>query len=131
MRHGCRSLTQFEILPQPPLQRAPDNPWPQWPKVYVLDYGQAEAAAVFGSDPRRYSITTKRFAGDEQGNVKEAHTVEVEWVSRERQPARHARGAGDGEGSLVQLVLQDGFRPEDAVSGQLGVERDDRSNAKA
>src|SRR5207245_4646049 len=45
MRHGCRSLTQFEILPQPPDNRAPANPWPEWPKVYPLDYGQVEAAA--------------------------------------------------------------------------------------
>jgi NAD(P)H-dependent glutamate synthase small subunit len=72
LRHGCRSLAQFEILPQPSSERGHNNPWPQWPKVYLLDYGQAEAAALFGSDPRRYSITTQRFVGDEQGNVKGA-----------------------------------------------------------
>src|SRR5438445_3209504 len=64
MRHGCRSLVQFEILPKPPDQRAPDNPWPQWPKVYRLDYGQEEAAAIFGRDPREYAIQTKKFVGD-------------------------------------------------------------------
>src|SRR6185295_601765 len=58
MRHGCRSLVQFEILPEPPAQRAADTPWPQWPKVYKLDYGQEEAAAIFGADPREYCITT-------------------------------------------------------------------------
>ena len=54
LRHGCKSLIQLEILPQPPHERAADNPWPQWPKVYKLDYGQEEAAAKFGADPRQY-----------------------------------------------------------------------------
>ncbi len=133
MRHGCRSLTQFEILPRPPLERAPDNPWPQWPKVYILDYGQAEAAAVFGADPRRYSITTKRFAGDEHGHVKEAHTVEVEWVSENGRRPVMREVPGTEKVWPVQLVLLAmGFLgPEDPVLSQLGVERDERSNAKA
>jgi glutamate synthase (NADPH/NADH) small chain len=59
MRHGCKSLVQIEFLPKPPLERADDNPWPQWPKVYKLDYGQEEAAAKFGDDPRVY-LTTAR-----------------------------------------------------------------------
>src|SRR5438552_587119 len=67
IRHNCRSLVQFEILPRPPDDRAPDNPWPQWPKVYLLDYGQNEVAARFGADPRRYSIKTKKFEGDASG----------------------------------------------------------------
>jgi glutamate synthase (NADPH/NADH) small chain len=133
MRHGCRSLTQFEILPQPPLERAPDNPWPQWPKVYLLDYGQAEAAAVFGSDPRTYSITTKRFVGDKHGHVKEAHTVEVEWVQENGSRPVMKEIPGTEQVWPVQLVLLAmGFLgPEDPVLSQLGVERDERSNAKA
>ncbi|MGH7172098.1 MAG: glutamate synthase subunit beta, partial [Gemmataceae bacterium] len=78
MRHGCKSLVQFEILAKPPLTRAPDNPWPQWPKVYKLDYGQEEAEALFGSDPREYLIQTKKFACDDHGRVKELHTVRIE-----------------------------------------------------
>src|SRR5262249_44746023 len=54
LRHGCRSLVQLETLSKPPPGRADDNPWPQWPKVYKLDYGQEEAAALFGDDPRQY-----------------------------------------------------------------------------
>ena len=69
MRHGCRSLVQLEILPKPPLVRAADNPWPQWPKVYKLDYGQEEAAARFGADPRDYCVTTSGFIGDADGRV--------------------------------------------------------------
>src|SRR5437879_719632 len=66
MRHGCKSLVQLEILPRPPLDRAKDNPWPEWPKVYRLDYGQEEAAAKFGADPRIYLTTACKFFGDEQ-----------------------------------------------------------------
>jgi len=84
MRHGCRSLVQIEILPQPPLERANDNPWPEWPKVYRLDYGQEEAAAKFGDDPRVYLTTAKRFVGDEHGHVKEIHTVQVQWERNEK-----------------------------------------------
>ncbi|HEY5044139.1 MAG TPA: glutamate synthase subunit beta [Verrucomicrobiae bacterium] len=64
IRHGCKSLVQLEILPKPPLERAKDNPWPEWPKTYKLDYGQEEAAAKFGADPRVYLATATRFEGD-------------------------------------------------------------------
>ena len=80
MRHDCKSLIQFEILPKPPDERAPDNPWPQWPKVYRLDYGQEEAAALFGQDPREYSIMSKAFLSDDQGRVQGIRTVQIEWV---------------------------------------------------
>jgi glutamate synthase (NADPH/NADH) small chain len=133
MRHGCKSLTQFEILPKPPLERAPDNPWPQWPKVYVLDYGQAEAAAMFGADPRRYSITTKRFVGDENDHVKEAHTVQVEWVSENgsRPTMREVPGSEKVWPAQLVLLAMVFLGPEDTVLAQLGVERDERSNARA
>src|SRR5580704_7263833 len=61
MRQGCRSLIQFEIMPEPPQDRAADNPWPEWPKVYRMDYGQEEAAARFGSDPRVFLTTVRKF----------------------------------------------------------------------
>ncbi|MGH7480119.1 MAG: glutamate synthase subunit beta, partial [Candidatus Methylomirabilales bacterium] len=79
MRHGCKSLVQFEILPKPPMERAPDNPWPEWPNIFRAGYGQEEASVVFGRDPREFCIMTKRFAGDEHGHVKELHTVQIEW----------------------------------------------------
>jgi glutamate synthase (NADPH/NADH) small chain len=65
MRHQCQSLVQFEILPRPPDTRPPDNPWPEWPRIYRLDYGQEEAQARFGDDPRMYLIQTEKFVGDE------------------------------------------------------------------
>ena len=79
MRQGCKSLTQLEIMPRPPMDRAADNPWPEWPKVYKLDYGQEEAAAKFGADPRAYLTTVKRSAattnGAGQGNRHRADRV--------------------------------------------------------
>ena len=78
LRHGCKSLVQAEILPRPPRDRAADNPWPEWPKIYRLDYGQEEAAAKFGADPRVYLTTARKFIGDDKGWVKEVLTVQVE-----------------------------------------------------
>ncbi|MEO6754443.1 MAG: glutamate synthase subunit beta, partial [Chthoniobacteraceae bacterium] len=71
MRHGCTSLVQLEIMAKPPLDRAKDNPWPEWPKTYKLDYGQEEAAAKFGGDPRVYLTTVKKLVGDANGALKE------------------------------------------------------------
>ncbi len=133
MRHGCRSLVQFEILPKPPLERADDNPWPQWPKVYRMDYGQEEAAAVFGHDPREYCIMTKRFVGDDQGRVKELHTVLIEWSKGDNGRFAPHEVPGTEKVYPAQLVLLAmGFLgPEEAVIAQLGLETDERSNIKA
>lgn len=133
LRHGCRSLVQFEILSQPPNERAPNNPWPQWPRIYKLDYGQAEAAAVFGRDPRTYCIMTKRFTGDEQGQVQAVHTVEVAWQSNGNGRLALKEIPGTEKVWPAQLVLLAmGFLgPEGSLLEQLGVERDERSNAKA
>jgi glutamate synthase (NADPH) small chain len=132
MRHGCRSLVQFEILPKPPLSRTPDNPWPQWPKVYKMDYGQEEAAALFGDDPREYLIQTKRFVSDESGHVKELHTVRVEW-SRDNGRVVPREIPGSERVFPAQLVLLAmGFLgPENQLLDKLGVEKDARTNAKA
>lgn len=80
LRHGCRSIAQFEILPSPPGKRLPQNPWPQWPKTLKTDYGQEEAIAVFGQDPREFGVRTLKFCGDPQGKVAEVHTVQVAWI---------------------------------------------------
>lgn len=124
MRHGCRSLIQFEILPKPPLERAADNPWPQWPKVYKLDYGQEEAAAVFGSDPRQYLISTERFVGDDHGHVKEIHTVRIEWTRGEDGRFVMQKVPGSEKVLPAQLVLLAmGFLgPENQLVDKLGVE---------
>ena len=74
MRHGAKSVVNFELLPRPPASRAPDNPWPQWPKIFRTDYGHTEVAAHFGSDPREYCISTKEFVLDEEGKLKGLNT---------------------------------------------------------
>jgi glutamate synthase (NADPH/NADH) small chain len=134
MRHKCRSLTQLEILPRPPDTRQPDNPWPEWPKVYLLDYGQQEAKARFGDDPRSYLTTPEKFLGDENGHVKELHTVAVEWVKGNNGglpvPKKIPGTEKVWPADLVLLAM--GFLgPEDTILQELGVERDPRSNAKA
>jgi glutamate synthase (NADPH/NADH) small chain len=132
LRHGCRSLVQFEILPRPPEERAPDNPWPQWPKVYRLDYGQEEAAAVFGADPRTYCIQTKRFAGDEAGNVRELHTVRIEWVrDGGRLVPREVPGSEQVYPAQLVLLAMGFLGPENQLLEQLGVATDARTNVKA
>ena len=133
LRHKCKTLTQFEILPQPPLDRQPDNPWPEWPKILRVDYGQEEAEARFGADPRIYLIQTERFVGDAHRNVKELHTVEIEWGKNENGAFIPKPLPGTEKVWPADLVLLAmGFLgPEDPVLEQLGVERDPRSNAKA
>ncbi|MEW5956561.1 MAG: glutamate synthase subunit beta [Chloroflexota bacterium] len=134
LRHGCRSLTQFEILDRPPVERAPDNPWPEWPKIFRVDYGQEEAAALFGGDPRVFSILTKKFVDDENGHVKELHTVQVEWVTGNNGHRPYPKEIpGTEKVWPAQLVLLSmGFLgPEDTLLDQLGVARDERSNARA
>ncbi|MFL5244381.1 MAG: glutamate synthase subunit beta [Gemmataceae bacterium] len=132
LRHGCKSLVQFEILPKPPLERAPDNPWPQWPKVYKMDYGQEEAAALFGDDPREYLINTKRFVGDASGHVKELHTVRVEWVKDNgRLMPKEISGSERIFPAQLVLLAMGFLGPENQLLDKLGVEKDPRSNAKA
>jgi glutamate synthase (NADPH) small chain len=133
VRHGCNSLTQLEIMPQPPEMRAKNNPWPEYPKIYRLDYGQEEAAAKFGNDPRVYTTTATKFEGDSEGNVIAVHTVEVEWA-RDNQGRFIPNPIEGTEKRLpAQLVLLAmGFLgPEQLLLEQMGLETDNRSNIKA
>jgi glutamate synthase (NADPH/NADH) small chain len=133
LRQGCRSVQQFEIMPQLPLERSAENPWPQFPRVHKVDYGQEEAAMRFGDDPRCYSITTKYFVGDDQGQLTEVHTTNVEWVRNERGQLCPTDIPGTEKVWPADLVLLAmGFLgPEDTLLNQLNIERDDRSNVKA
>jgi NAD(P)H-dependent glutamate synthase small subunit len=132
MRHGCRSLTNFELLPQPPESRAPDNPWPQWPRILRTDYGHEESATKFGRDPREYAILTKEFLGDAEGNLRALKTIRVEWVKENGQFKMKEMAGTEQEWKADLVFLAMGFLgPENAVSQQLGVEHDARSNYKA
>ena len=133
MRHGCKTLVQVEILPRPPEERALDNPWPEWPKVYRLDYAQQEAAAKFGADPRVYLTTAKKFVGDANGHVKAMHLVTIRWERNHKGQFAPKELPETERAVPAQLVLLAmGFLgPEQPLLDALGVERDPRTNVKA
>jgi glutamate synthase (NADPH/NADH) small chain len=130
LRHGARSVVQLEILARPPDQRAADNPWPQWPKTFKSDYGQDEAKALFGADPRQFQVLTKRFVDDGAGNVKALEVVQVEWArgpDGRFGPRELAGTLRTIPANLVLLAL--GFvGPEKPMLQQLAVKLDDRGN---
>lgn len=133
VRHGCKSVTQLEIMPRMPDERAADNPWPEWPLVFKMDYGQEEAEAVFGADPREYLVSTKKFVKDEQGNLKEIHTIGVEWQKGEDGRMNLVELAGTEKVLPAQLVLLAmGFTgPENTLIDALTLDTDARGNVKA
>ncbi len=133
LRHGCTSVAQLEILPKPPLERAKDNPWPEWPKVYKMDYGQEEAAAKQGGDPRQYEVTAKRFIAGPDGNLSSIEITNISWEKDNQ--GRFVPNEVEGTTRVIPAelaLLAMGFLgPEDQLIAALGIERDPRSNAKA
>lgn len=132
LRHGCSHMVNFELLDKPPQDRASDNPWPQWPRIFRVDYGHEEASEKFGSDPREYCILSKEFIDDGQGNVKGIKTVRVKWekVDGRMQMTEVAGSEHIIEADLVLLAM--GFLgPEQYLAEKLGIEVDGRSNYKA
>ena len=125
LRHGCKSLINFELLPRPPEERAANNPWPLWPKIYRVDYGHAEAAQKFGDDPRVYSIMSKKFLQDENGNLSGIVTVNVDDQLKEIPGTEKT-----WEADLIMLSM--GFlQPEHYINEALGMEIDERGNFRA
>lgn len=132
LRHGCTQLVNFELMDRPPADRADDNPWPQWPRIYRVDYGHEEAKEKFGDDPRVYNILSKEFIGDGQGNVKGIKAVKVQWskVDGRMQMQEVAGSEHIVEADLVLLAM--GFLgPENYVAELMGVTTDPRSNYAA
>jgi len=129
LRMGAKSITNFELFPQPPDVRAAGNPWPAWPRIYRTDYGHEEAAHKFDGDVRRYSILSREFIGDDAGNVTGCRSVEIAVGADgkfEELPGTEKEWPAD----LVILAM--GFRhPEPTVLSALGVEADARNNTKA
>lgn len=125
LRHGCKSLINFELLPRPPEERAANNPWPLWPRIYRVDYGHAEAAQKFGDDPRVYSIMSKEFLQDENGNLSGIVTVNVNDQLKEIPGTEKT-----WEADLIMLSM--GFlQPEHYINKSLGMEIDERGNFRA
>jgi glutamate synthase (NADPH/NADH) small chain len=134
LRHGCESVAQLEIMPKPEVDRnRVSNPWPQWPANLKTDYGQQEAIALQGKDPRTFSIMTQKFEGDADGKLVAIHTVDIEWVKDDNGRFSPKPIEGTEKRTEVDLVLLAmGFLgPESAVAEELGLELDPRSNFKA
>jgi len=133
LRHNCKSLTQFDIYPRKPHERAEDNPWPQWPQVHKKEYGQAEAAAVFGDDPRAFAVMTKEFISDGHGNVTGVKSVGLKVGKDANGKVTREEIPGTEKVWPAQLVLLAiGFSgPEQDLLQSMGVETTSRSNIAA
>ncbi len=133
LRQGCKSLTQLEILPQPGNERTPDNPWPEWPKIYRIDYGQEENIALNGKDPREYLVMTKRFLNDDKGKLSGLEIVHIEWAKDDKGRMFPKEVEGTLQTIPCQLAfLAMGFLgPEQSIVEKLALETDERSNVKA
>lgn len=132
LRHGCKSVTQLEIMPRPPEERADNNPWPEWPKTYKMDYGQEEAAAIQGEDPRQYLITASKFESDADGNVKAVHVHNIEWANENgRFIPKKVEGTERVLPADLVLLAMGFLGPEQTIVEELELEQDARSNVKA
>lgn len=133
LRQGCRSLVNFELLPEPPATRTDSNPWPQWPKVFRVDYGHEEATQRDGKDPREYCILSKEFIDDGRGNLAGIKTVNVAWEKDRDQRFQMTEIAGSEKEWKADLItLSMGFvGPEQTALEMLNLERDKNSNIMA
>jgi glutamate synthase (NADPH/NADH) small chain len=129
LRHGCRSLVNFELLDQPPDDRAANNPWPTWPKIMRTDYAHEEAIARDGADPRSFAILSERFNGTDEGRVASVSAKRIRWsLTSSRPEMKKIRNSEQTfEANLVLLAM--GFLgPESYLADKLGIALDPRSN---
>lgn len=133
IRHGCKSVTQLEMMPKAPDVRSETNPWPQWPLVCKTDYGQEEAIAVFGHDPRIYTTTVKEFKKDKKGKLCKVVTIQLESKVDEATGRRMMVPVEGTEKELpCELVLiAAGFLgTQKYLTDAFGVEVNQRTNIK-
>ncbi|KAI1006261.1 Glutamate synthase [NADH] [Podosphaera aphanis] len=131
VRHGAKSVTNFELLPQPPKERARDNPWPQWPRVYRVDYGHAEVKQHMGQDPREYCVMSQEFVDDGTGKVKGINTHRVEWTKSGTGGWDMKKVEGSEQFFPAELVLLSmGFLGPDSRILDDRIEKDARSNIR-
>jgi glutamate synthase (NADPH/NADH) small chain len=139
-RQGAKSIKQFELLPRPPEARTEENlksgnlqPWPYWPMIYRSSSAHEESATVFGADVRDFSINTKKFTGDEAGNVRKLHGIRLEWAKDPsgRWQMKEIPGS-EFEIDCDLCLLAMGFvGPEKpGAIEQLGLQLDPRGNVK-
>ena len=133
VRHGCKSVTQLEMMPKLPDERAENNPWPQWPRVCKTDYGQEEAIAVFGHDPRIYTTTVKEFIKDDKGALTAVKTVKLEFVTDEKSGRKVPKEIEGSEEILpceLCLIAAGFLGCQSYVAEAFGAELDRRTNIK-
>ena len=133
IRHGCKSVTQLEMMPKAPDERAESNPWPQWPLVCKTDYGQEEAIAVFGHDPRIYTTTVKEFVKDKKGNLSKLITVSLESKVDEKTGRRTMVPVDGTEKEIpceIVLIAAGFLGTQKYVTDAFGVELNERTNIK-
>ena len=133
IRHGAKSVLQLEMMPKAPDVRAENNPWPEWPKVCKTDYGQQEAIAVFGSDPRVYTTTVKEFVKDKKGKLCKAVLVKLE-SKKDENTGRMVMAEIPGSEYTVDadmVLIAAGFLgSESYVTKAFGVEVNGRTNVQ-
>ncbi len=133
IRHGAASVVQLEMMPKAPDERAEDNPWPQWPKVCKTDYGQEEAIAVFGNDPRIYQTTVKEFLKDKSGRLCGLVTVKLEGKKDEktgRMAMEEVAGSEQKMDADLVLIAAGFLGTEKYVADAFGIGLDERTNVK-
>lgn len=131
IRQGAKSVTQLEMMPQPPVERAANNPWPEWPKVLKTDYGQEEAIAVFGHDPRIYQTTVKEFHKDKNGNLNGITIVKLQSKKDEatgRMTMVEVPGSESKIAAELVLIAAGFLGTEKYVSDAFGVSMTQRTN---
>ena len=133
LRLGAASVTQLEMMPKPPEQRTPDNPWPEYPRVRKTDYGQEEAEALFGKDPRVYQTTVAEFHKDKKGNVDKATIVSLE-PKKDRKTGRTVMTLVEGTERTIDarlVLIAAGFLGSQSyVTDAFGVPTDGRTNVQ-
>lgn len=133
IRHGCKSVTQIEMMPKAPEVRAAGNPWPEWPKVCKTDYGQEEAIEVFGHDPRIYTTTVKEFVADKNGNVCKAKLVKLQSVYKEdvkRYVMEEIPGSESEIDADLVLIAAGFLGAQQYVAKAFGVSLNERTNVE-
>ena len=129
IRQGCASVTQLEMMGMPPVSRTASNPWPQWPRVLKTDYGQQEAIAVFGHDPRLYQTTVKEIRSDDQGNITSIVTVRLEPKNVEGRMTMQPIPGSEEELPCGLLLIAAGFVGcQSYVAEAFGLPRDNRGS---
>lgn len=133
IRHGAKSVTQIEMMPKAPDTRAESNPWPEWPKVCKTDYGQEEAIAVYGCDPRIYETTVKEFVKDKNGCLTAVKTVKLSWEKDEASGRMVMKELAGSEQTLpadIVLIAAGFLGAQSYVAEAFGVELNERTNVK-